>query len=65
MRCLGQRMPVHPVDTLEGRNVRNLYWDTAWFGVLNGISLTFVSVFALRLGRRHSRSAGSPPYRPW
>lgn len=48
---LGQRMPWYsPADTEEGRNVRNLYAETAWFGVLNGIALTFVSVFALRLG---------------
>jgi MFS family permease len=39
-----------PADSLEGQNVRYLYSETAWFGVINGISLTFVSVFALRLG---------------
>ncbi len=39
-----------PGNTVEGRNVRNLYTETTWFGVLNGIAVTFVSVFALRLG---------------
>jgi MFS family permease len=48
---LGQRMPWYiPGDTLEGRNVGYLYKETAWFGVLNGLTATFVSVFALRLG---------------
>jgi MFS family permease len=36
--------------TVEGRNVSNLYTETAWFGLLNGLAATFVSVFALRLG---------------
>jgi MFS family permease len=36
--------------TQEGRNLRNLYAETAWFGLLNGLAATFVSVFALRLG---------------
>ncbi len=48
---LGRRMPWYsPADTIEGRNVRNLYTETTWFGALNGLASTFVSVFALRLG---------------
>jgi MFS family permease len=48
---LGQRMPWYSSPTtVEGRNVRNLYAETAWFGILNGLAATFVSVFALRLG---------------
>jgi len=44
-------MPWHmPADTVEGRNIRNLYAETTWFGVLNGLVGTFMSVFALRLG---------------
>ena len=39
-----------PADVSEGRNIRNLYAETAWFGLLNGLTTTFVSVFALRLG---------------
>lgn len=48
---VGQRMPWHTTaDTLEGRNTRNLYAETTWFGILNGLTTTFVSVFALRMG---------------
>lgn len=48
---LGQHMPWYtPGDTVEGRNIGYLYKETAWFGVLNGLTATFVSVFALRLG---------------
>ena len=48
---LGQRMPWYmAADTVEGRNIRNLYAETTWFGVLNGLVGTFMSVFALRLG---------------
>jgi MFS family permease len=48
---LGQRMPWYTdASTIEGRNVRNLYTETAWFGLINGLAATFVSVFALRLG---------------
>jgi MFS family permease len=44
-------MPWHmPADTVEGRNIRNLYAETSWFGVINGLAGTFMSVFALRLG---------------
>ena len=39
-----------PANTTETRNIRNLYTETLWFGVLNGLVMTFVSVFALRLG---------------
>ena len=50
-RRLGQRMPWHtPAGTVEGRNLHNLYTETAWFGLLSGVAGTFVSVFALRLG---------------
>jgi MFS family permease len=44
-------MPWHTTtDTLEGRNTRNLYAETTWFGIVNGLATTFVSVFALRMG---------------
>jgi hypothetical protein len=39
-----------PDDTVESRNIRSLYAETAWFGILSGLTATFVSVFALRLG---------------
>jgi MFS family permease len=39
-----------PADSVEGRNIRSLYAETTWFGLLSGLAATFVSVFALRLG---------------
>jgi MFS family permease len=39
-----------PAQTAEDRNIRNLFTETFWFGILNGLVMTFVSVFALRLG---------------
>jgi len=36
--------------TVEEQNNWNLYLDVTWFGVLSGITSTFVSVFAIRLG---------------
>jgi len=39
-----------PAKTLEAHNTRSLYAETAWFGILSGLTATFVSVFALRLG---------------
>jgi len=36
--------------TVEEQNKRNLYLDVTWFSVLSGITSTFVSVFAIRLG---------------
>ncbi|MFB0534522.1 MAG: MFS transporter [Anaerolineae bacterium] len=48
---LASRLPwQRPRPTIEEQNLWNLYVDTAWFGVLNGIAATFVSVFAIRLG---------------
>lgn len=42
-----QRQPVPP----ELRsNFHHLYWDIGWFGVLNGSALTFLTVYATRLG---------------
>lgn len=37
-------------ETVEEQNNWNLYLDVIWFGVLSGITSTFVSVFAIRLG---------------
>jgi MFS family permease len=39
-----------PRPTLDAQNARNLYADIAWFGVLSGISGSFLSVFVLRAG---------------
>ena len=37
-------------ETVEEQNKRNIYLDVVWYGVLSGITSTFVSVFAIRLG---------------
>ncbi len=37
-------------ETVEEQNKWNIYLDVAWWGVLSGITSTFVSVFAIRLG---------------
>ncbi len=37
-------------ETVEEQNNWNLYMDVIWYGVLSGITSTFVSVFAIRLG---------------
>lgn len=42
--------PFKPARTLDGQNARNLYADIAWFGVLSGISSSFLAVFILRAG---------------
>jgi MFS family permease len=48
---LASRLPWRrPRPTVEEQNLWNFYVDSAWFGVLNGIATTFVSVFAIRLG---------------
>ena len=39
-----------PANSIEARNTRALYAETAWFGILSGLTATFVTVFALRLG---------------
>ena len=36
--------------TVEAANFFHLYWDVAWFGVVFGSTLSFLSVFAARLG---------------
>lgn len=51
LRRLKQRMPWYTsADTVEGRNLHNLYVETIWFGVLSGLTSTYIAVFALRLG---------------
>lgn len=39
-----------PRESVESQNAWNLYGDIAWYGVLAGISSSFLSVFTLRLG---------------
>lgn len=50
-RRLWRQMPWYlPPDGIEAGNLRSLYADTVWFGVLSGVVATYVAVFALRLG---------------
>ncbi len=37
------------------KNFRNLYFEIAWFGILNGTVLSFLSVFATRAGASNSQ----------
>lgn len=42
--------PVQPVPLEHRANFFHLYMDVAWFGILAGTSLAFISVYAARLG---------------
>jgi MFS family permease len=37
-------------DTTLRWNLRQLYWDVFWFGILAGSTMTFMAVYAARLG---------------
>jgi MFS family permease len=39
-----------PRETVHEKNTWNLYGDIAWWGIANGVWLTYLSVFAVRLG---------------
>lgn len=39
-----------PLPLEHRANFIHLYWDIAWFGVLNGSAISFMAVFATRLG---------------
>ncbi|PKO12376.1 MAG: hypothetical protein CVU39_24420 [Chloroflexi bacterium HGW-Chloroflexi-10] len=44
-------LPVHSgVPEELSSNFRHLYWDIAWWGLLNGSSLAFLTIYAARLG---------------
>lgn len=47
---LGVRRSSHTVPSEYRSNFRHLYLDIAWFGILNGTILSFLSVFATRAG---------------
>jgi len=50
-RYLGRQLPWYePAQGQEGRNLRSLYAETTWFGLISALVATFVPVFALRLG---------------
>ena len=42
--------PKKPVPPELRRVFFHLYWDIAWFGILNGSTLSFLSIYATRLG---------------
>ncbi len=37
-------------ETVHEENIWNLYLDVAWWGIANGVWITYLSVFAVRLG---------------
>ncbi|MEJ5223487.1 MAG: MFS transporter [Anaerolineales bacterium] len=39
-----------PVPEAYRKTFHHLYWDIAWFGILSGSSMAFLSVYAARLG---------------
>ena len=39
-----------PVPAALRSNFKHLYWDIAWFGVLSGSAISFLTVYATRLG---------------
>lgn len=45
-----QLSPHTKISALEAANFTHLYWDVAWFGLAFGSTLSFLSVFATRLG---------------
>jgi MFS family permease len=40
----------HKPDAILRWNLRQLYWDVFWFGILAGSTLAFLAVYAARLG---------------
>jgi MFS family permease len=50
-RYLRSRLPWRQSrQTVHEQNIWNLYMDVAWWGIANGVWLTYLSVFAVRLG---------------
>ncbi|MBC7260006.1 MAG: MFS transporter [Chloroflexi bacterium] len=50
-RYLRSRLPWRQSrETIHEQNIWNLYMDVAWWGIANGVWLTYLSVFAVRLG---------------
>lgn len=47
--------PVQPVPKAYQATFRHLYGDIAWFGVLSGSTLSFLAIFAARLGANPSQ----------
>lgn len=50
-RYLYSRLPwKQPRESVHEQNIWNLYLDVAWWGIANGVWITYLSVFAVRLG---------------
>ncbi|HEY9089182.1 MAG TPA: MFS transporter [Anaerolineaceae bacterium] len=50
-RRLSRRIVTNPpVPEPHRTNFRNLYWDVAWYGVLNGSTISFLTIYATRQG---------------
>ncbi|MGE5124446.1 MAG: hypothetical protein ACM3H7_08000, partial [Acidobacteriaceae bacterium] len=41
---------LHPPGPTLRSNLRQLYWDALWYGILAGSTLAFQAVYAARLG---------------
>ena len=41
---------IFQLKSVESANFWHLYWDVAWFGLLFGSTISFLAVFAARLG---------------
>ena len=50
MTTLSLRRQRPPVPAALRSNFKHLYWDIAWFGVLSGSAIAFLTVYAARLG---------------
>lgn len=50
-KLLAYLFPVQPgVPTYLQSNIRHLIWDIGWWGLLNGSTLSFVTIYAARIG---------------
>ena len=53
MSILSRQLPIQPhltAEKIQAANFFHLYWDVAWFGVAYGSTLSFLAIFATRLG---------------
>jgi MFS family permease len=42
--------PTQPIPESYKSNFKHLYWDVVWFGILNGSAISFIAIYAARLG---------------
>ncbi len=50
--AISRKLEKHNVSNsnTEAKNFRHLYWDVVWFGLLFGSTLSFLTVYAVRVG---------------